>query len=92
MSAFRGHDGATWTRVETTYIDRICGHSPFITVRRFTQSRPFALYGGLGNGKCVSEEGRAGDVDICIVFFESSRVADIWALRGIAYLLYDVVD
>ncbi len=81
-----------YTHVETTNIDSICRHSPFVTIRRFTQGRPFALYSELSNGKCVSEKGLASDIDICVVFFKGSRVADIGALCGVAYLLYDVVD
>lgn len=93
----RVSDGHRWRQhaciwLKTTNIDSICRHSPFITIRRFTQSRPFALYGKSGNGKGVSEEGRARDVHRCIVFFKGRRVANIWALRGIAYFLYDVVN
>ena len=80
------------TRVGTTNIDCICRHSPFISIRRFTQSRPVALYGELGNGKRVSEEGRAVDVDSCIVFLKGNRVADIRTFLRVAYLLYNVMD
>ncbi len=80
------------TQAEITNVDRICRHSPFITVRGLTQSGPFARNTELGDGERVSEEGRAGDVDICIIFFQSSRVPYIWTFRGVAYLLYDVVD
>lgn len=81
-----------YTQVASTNVDCVCRHSPFVTIRRFTQSRPFAFYAELRSGQGVSEEGRAGDVDIGIVFFEGSRVANVWALGGVAYLLYDVVD
>ena len=77
---------------KTADIDCICCHGPFITIRRFTQSRRFALYGEFGNGKCVSKEGCAADIDICIVFSKSSRVADVRAFSRVADLLYDVVN
>ena len=94
MSTIRNHGSATHAhkQSETTNIDSICRHCPLITVRRFTKSGPFALYSELCGGKCVFEEGCAGDVDICIILFKGSRVAYIWALRGIANLLPDVVD
>ena len=94
MSTIRNHGRATHARkqAETTNIDSIRRHYPLITIRRFTKSGPFALYSELCGGKCVFEEGCAGDVDICIVFHKGSRVAYIWTLRGIANLLSDVVD
>ena len=63
------HESRLCMQVETTNVDSICGHFPFISVCRLTQSRPFALYGELGNGKSVFEEGRAGNVDVCVVLF-----------------------
>lgn len=80
------------TQVETTDIDCICRHSPFIAISRFTKSRPFAFYGELRKREGVSEEGCAADVDSCVVFCKGSRVANIWALRGIANFLSYVVD
>ena len=32
------------TRTEITNIDRVCCHTPFITIRRLAQGRPFALH------------------------------------------------
>ena len=86
------HELRRCMQVETTNIDSICGHFPFISVRRLTQSRPIALYGELGNGKSIFEEGRAGNVDVCVVLFQGNRVSDIWALCGIANFLLNVVN
>ena len=79
-------------QTENTNIDSICGHIPLVTIRRFTQSRPLALDGGLDHGECVSEKSGAGDVDIFIIFFQASSIPYIWALGWIANLLYDVVN
>ena len=79
-------------KLKGTNIDSICGHSPLITICRFTQSGPFTLDGELGDGKCVPEEARTCDIDRCIIFLQGSRIAYIWALRWVANLLDDVVD
>lgn len=80
------------TKVKTSYID--CGHrhSPFIAVRRFTESRPLPKCVRASNGEGIIEMSGFGNVDSLIVALQGGRITNVGAFGGIPNFLYNIMD